>query len=163
MKNKYLFFFTTCLLLLLFTSGIYAVENAGDTCNLYDQVEVKPVFETKNYKEFREYIAKNTLYPPIAIEKKVQGTVYVSFVINEKGKPVNVKVLRPVDKHLDAEAIRVVSSSPRWTPGRHKGVPVKVLMNTRITFQSFETVQNLVKERQKKHHAGDSSSTQGKQ
>ncbi|MDR2038657.1 MAG: energy transducer TonB [Bacteroidales bacterium] len=149
-------------MLLLFTSGIYAVENAGDTCIVYDLVEVKPVFVVENYKEFREYVARNTVYPVEADEKKAQGTVYVSFVINEKGKPENVKVLRPVDKYLDAEAIRVVSSSPRWTPGRHKGVPVKVLMNTRVTFQRFETLQDLVKDRQKKYHASDSSSTRRK-
>lgn len=83
---------------------------------------------------FRKYIAENVKYPEEAKAKNIQGTVYVKFVINASGRVTNVEVNRGVNPLLDAEAIRVVKSSPLWKPGKQNGKPVKVGQSVPIKF-----------------------------
>lgn len=82
-----------------------------------------------------QYIANAVKYPVIAQENGVQGTVYVTFVVNKDGSVSNAKVLRGVDPSLDAEALRVVSTLPKWKPGKQSGTPVRVSYNVPIKFQ----------------------------
>lgn len=82
----------------------------------------------------RKYIAENIRYPEMAKENDIQGTVYVRFVVNEKGKVTDVTVLRGVDPLLDAEAVRVVKSLPDYTPGKQRGKAVKVSHSVPIKF-----------------------------
>ncbi len=84
--------------------------------------------------EFRKYIAQNLHYPEIAAENGISGRVIVQFAVNSKGKIVEAVVVAGVDPALDKEAIRVVMSSPPWTPGRQRGKPVKVLFTFPINF-----------------------------
>ena len=85
--------------------------------------------------EIMKYIAKNTKYPPIAKENNITGRVFVSFVVDKTGKVTQVKVLRGVDKYLDAEAVRVVQSMPKFKPGKQKGKTVSVQYNVPINFK----------------------------
>ena len=80
--------------------------------------------------EFWQYVATQLRYPVEAHINKIQGRVIVEFVIDENGFVIYPVVLRGVHKSLDAEAIRVVASSPQWTPGYVNDKPVK----TRHTF-----------------------------
>ncbi|MDY4042436.1 MAG: energy transducer TonB [Marinifilaceae bacterium] len=82
-----------------------------------------------------KWLAKNTRYPMIAQENGIQGKVFVQFVIEKDGSITNVKVLRPVDPSLDKEAIRVVSSMPKWKPGKQRGKAVRVSYTVPINFQ----------------------------
>ncbi len=84
--------------------------------------------------EFRKYIAQNLHYPEIAAENGISGRVIVQFAVNSKGKVVDAVVVAGVDPALDKEAIRVVMSSPVWTPGRQRGKAVKVLFTFPINF-----------------------------
>ena len=84
--------------------------------------------------EFRKYIAQNLQYPEIAAENGVSGRVIVQFAVNKVGKVVDAKVVRSVDSALDKEAVRVVMSSPKWTPGKQRGKAVKVLFTFPINF-----------------------------
>ena len=84
--------------------------------------------------EFRKYIGQNLKYPEIAAENGISGRVIVQFTVSSKGKVVNAVVLAGVDPALDKEAIRVVMSSPPWTPGRQRGKPVAVLYTFPINF-----------------------------
>lgn len=84
--------------------------------------------------EFRKYIAQNLQYPEIAAENGVSGRVIVQFAVDKTGKVVNAVVVRSVDPALDKEAIRVVMSSPKWTPGKQRGKAVKVLFTFPINF-----------------------------
>ena len=59
----------------------------------------------------------------------------MSFVVDKSGKVTSVKVLRGVDKYLDAEAVRVVQSMPKFKPGKQRGKPVKVQYNVPISFK----------------------------
>ena len=82
-----------------------------------------------------KYIARNTKYPPIAKENNITGRVFVSFVVDKSGNVTEVKVLRGVDKYLDKEALRVVSSLPKFTPGKQRGKAVKVQYNVPISYK----------------------------
>lgn len=81
-----------------------------------------------------KYLGKNIKYPSIAKDAGIQGTVYVTFVVDEKGDVKDVKVLRSIGGGCDEEAIRVVENMPSWSPGKQRGKPVKVQYNLPIRF-----------------------------
>src|SRR5690606_27425558 len=81
-----------------------------------------------------KYLANNIKYPAIAKDANIQGTAYVTFVVNEKGEVRDVKVLRSIGGGTDEEAIRVVESMPKWKPGKQRGKAVKVQYNLPIRF-----------------------------
>lgn len=85
--------------------------------------------------EYDLYVSKNLKYPDVAAENGIQGTVYIQFVVEPSGSVSNVKVLRGVDTSLDKEAIRIVQSSPKWTPGKQRGKPVHISFTFPITFK----------------------------
>ena len=89
-------------------------------------VEKMPAFQGGGLPEFQRWVAENMKYPQEAIAKKISGRVLVQFVINEEGVVTEVKVLQSPHALLSSEAIRVVSSSPRWEPGMQKGQKVSV-------------------------------------
>lgn len=97
-------------------------------------VEDMPGFGGGDSNKFREYIQKNLKYPDIAAENGIQGRVFVSFVVEPNGEVSNVRVVRGVDPSLDREAVRVVESSPKWTPGKQRGKPVRVSFTFPIIF-----------------------------
>ncbi len=99
-------------------------------------VEDKPLFNGGNPNvEFARFIAKHLKYPEIAAENGVYGRVTLQFVIDESGKLVDPVILKGVDPALDAEALRVVLSSPRWTPGMQRNKAVKVSYTFPINFR----------------------------
>jgi len=81
-----------------------------------------------------KYIQKNVKYPPIAKEYNITGKVYVSFIVDKSGSVTNVKIVRGVDKNLDAEAVRVVKSLPKYKPGKQRGKAVRVMFTIPINF-----------------------------
>jgi protein TonB len=81
-----------------------------------------------------KYIQKNVNYPPIAKEYNITGKVYISFVVDKSGSVTNVKVVRGVDKNLDAEAVRVIKSLPKYKAGKQRGKPVRVMFTVPINF-----------------------------
>lgn len=83
----------------------------------------------------RNYIAKAIVYPPVAQENGIQGKVFVTFVVNKDGSVSNAKIARGVDASLDQEALRVVSTLPKWKPGKQRGVPVRVSYTVPISFK----------------------------
>ncbi len=97
-------------------------------------VEDMPGFGGGDSNKFREYIQKNLKYPDIAAENGIQGRVFVAFVVEPDGSVSNVRVVRGVDPALDREAVRVVESSPKWTPGKQRGKPVRVSFTFPIIF-----------------------------
>lgn len=98
-----------------------------------------PIVICEDMPEFRgnllKYVAEHVVYPEIAKENDIQGTVYVGFVIDENGKVTDVTILRGVDPILDKEALKVVENLPDWKPGKQSGKNVKVRMNIPIKFQ----------------------------
>jgi protein TonB len=96
-------------------------------------VENMPVFPGGDLG-LMKYIQKNVRYPAIAKEYNITGKVYVSFIVDKQGKVTNVKIVRGVDKNLDAEAVRVVKSLPKYTPGKQRGKAVRVMFTIPINF-----------------------------
>ena len=82
-----------------------------------------------------EFISKNVKYPEDAVKKKVEGKVFVTFVVDTDGKITDVSLLRKVFPSLDAEAIRVISAMPNWIPGKQKGQVVRVKYTVPIMFR----------------------------
>lgn len=99
-------------------------------------VEVKPQFPGGE-AALMKFISENTVYPLISLQNAISGKVLLSFTINQNGDVTDVRVLKPVDPDLDLEAIRVVKSLPRWTPGRQRGKAVDVKYVIPITFRLF--------------------------
>ncbi len=97
-------------------------------------VEDMPSFQGKGQEGFRTWIAKNLRYPEIAAENGISGKVYVQFAVNSKGQVVDAVVVRGVDPALDKEAVRVVTGSPKWSPGKQRGKAVKVQFTFPINF-----------------------------
>jgi TonB family protein len=83
---------------------------------------------------FRKFIGENLVYPRIAASRGREGRVFVSFVINEVGEVENARVEKGVEPSLDAEALRVVNSSPLWRPGLKSRMPTRVSFNFPIIF-----------------------------
>lgn len=101
----------------------------------FQLVEKAPSFMGGGPNEFTKWVNQRLVYPEIAKENGVQGRVTLQFTVEKDGSVTNVKVLRGVDSSLDREAVRVVSSSPKWTPGRQRDRAVKVTYTFPVIFQ----------------------------
>lgn len=101
----------------------------------FQLVEEKPSFNGGDANEFSKWVNSKLVYPEIAKENGVQGRVTLQFTVNADGSVSNVKVLRGVDSSLDKEAVRVVSSSPKWKPGKQRDRAVKVTYTFPVIFQ----------------------------
>ncbi|MGV8136834.1 MAG: TonB family protein [Mangrovibacterium sp.] len=82
----------------------------------------------------RKFIANAVVYPKAAEERGIQGKVYVNFVVGKDGSITRAKIARGVDPSLDQEALRVIGTLPKWTPGRQKGIPVAISYTVPISF-----------------------------
>ena len=100
----------------------------------YYKVETKPKFKDGEASTLINWITNNSDYPDICFEANISGTVWISFVINETGKIINVEVIRSVDTYLDNEALRVIKSMPNWTPGIQAGKNVPVPYQLPVKF-----------------------------
>ena len=101
---------------------------------VYDVVEQMPSFPGGN-GALLEYLATHVKYPEAAEQTCAQGRVIVSFIVECDGSITNVHVTRSIAQELDREAENVVSSMPRWTPGKHNGIAVRVRYNVPVAFK----------------------------
>ena len=101
---------------------------------IFRSVEQMPQFPGGD-AALMKFLQSHINYPPMAAENNVQGKVILQFVVEKDGKVGEVKVARSVDKDLDREAIRVVKTLPRFTPGRQNGQPVRVWYTLPVTFK----------------------------
>ena len=104
----------------------------GET--VYDIVEELPQFPG-GMEELMKYLATKVKYPKSAQTEGIEGRVLVSFVVEKDGSITHSKVVNSASPELDAEALRVVKSMPRWTPGKEKGEVVRVKFNVPILFR----------------------------
>lgn len=110
-----------------------AVAPEKETEVLFTVVDEMPEFPGGDVAKFK-FLATHIKYPVEAKEKKIQGTVYVSFVIDEEGTVTEVKVVKGIGYGCDEEAIRVVKLMPKWKPAKQKGKPVKIQQSLPIKF-----------------------------
>ena len=109
-------------------------EGTPDSNKAYDVVDEMPQFPGGPSALF-EFISKNIQYPKEAEDANLQGRVIVSFVVEKDGSVSNAKVVRPIDPLLDAEALRVVNSMPKWIPGKQNGEAFRVKYTIPVTFR----------------------------
>ncbi len=115
-------------------SNIPDVVEENDDSIIFIRVEEMPEFPGGR-SALGRYIAEKVRYPAIAQENRIQGRVYVTFVVNKQGVVENVKIIRGVDPALDKEALRVISSLPNWKPGKQRGNPANVRFTVPINFR----------------------------
>ncbi|PST84837.1 energy transducer TonB [Pedobacter yulinensis] len=111
----------------------HAQKNAGPLG--YDQVDQKPEFPG-GMPALYQYLAKGIRYPDAEKKAGTGGKVLLGFVVDESGNIRDVTVIRPATRALDAEAVRVVSASPRWKPGKINGENVPVSFQMPIAFNA---------------------------
>lgn len=108
-------------------------RNASDE-KIFDVVEQPPSFPG-GQAALMSYLSKNVKYPEEALKDNVQGRVIVGFIVEKDGSVSNAKIIRGVDSALDKEAIRIVMSMPKWTPGRQNGRNVRTKYNVPVNFK----------------------------
>ena len=108
------------------------IKAAGD--DVYQVVDEMPQFPG-GMKALMDYLSANVKYPEAAKQAGISGRVTTIFVVGEDGVIRDVKVVRSVSPELDAEAIRVMSSMPKWKPGKQDGKPVPVRYTVPVNFR----------------------------
>ncbi len=97
-------------------------------------VEVMPTFRGGDINRFRDWVQKRTNYPQAAIDAKIRGTVFLTFIVEKDGTVSNVTVLKGVHPLIDDEAVKAISESPKWTPGLQRGEPVRIRYQISLRF-----------------------------
>ena len=101
----------------------------------FQLVEEKPSFQGGDANQFSKWVNSRLVYPEIAKENGVSGRVTLQFTVEKDGSVTKVRVLRGVDPSLDKEAVRVVSMSPKWKPGKQRDRAVPVTYTFPVIFQ----------------------------
>ena len=104
-----------------------------DEAEIFTVVESMPSFPG-GMGELMKFLGQNINYPTLAKESGIQGRVFINFVVEPNGSISNVKVLRGIGGGCDEEAVRVVKSMPKWSPGKQRGKPVRVSYNLPVKF-----------------------------
>ncbi|WP_300723199.1 energy transducer TonB [uncultured Alistipes sp.] len=97
--------------------------------------ETMPSFQGGDLNTFRNWVQQNVRFPQIALENGIQGRVVVTFVIEKDGRLTNIEVLQTPDRSLSDEAVRVLSKSPKWSPGKQRNQPVRVKYTLPVDFR----------------------------
>ncbi len=116
-------------------------------------VEKMPRFpgcnESENEKDLKcsqklleQYISEHLVYPNLAIDEKVEGTVIVQFIVSKSGELLNLKCIRDIGAGCGEEAIRLVRSMPDWIPGSQRGTSVEVRYNLPINFKLSRQIKS---------------------
>jgi protein TonB len=109
-------------------------QDGTETDEPFFLVEVMPSFKGGGIEKFRGWVQSRTTYPQEAINKKIKGRVYLTFIVEKDGTVSNVTIVKGVDPLLDEEAVKAISQSPKWTPGLQRGVPVRVRYSIPLNF-----------------------------
>lgn len=105
---------------------------------VFEVVEKMPEFPGGGMPAMLKYLAENIKYPENAKKNGTQGRVVVHFIVNKDGSISDIGILRGIDSELDREAIRVISTMPKWKPGMQRGEAVRVKYTVPIMFRLSE-------------------------
>ncbi len=97
--------------------------------------ETMPSFMDGTIETFRAWVMQNVKFPQIAADNNIQGRVVLSFVIDKDGRLTDIEVLQSPDRSLSEEAIRVLSKSPKWSPGKQRNQTVRVKYTLPVEFR----------------------------
>ncbi|WP_315448288.1 energy transducer TonB [Segatella salivae] len=122
------------MMLVLLFSFMTSTAQTKKNDMVFDVVEVMPQFPGGQIAML-QYIMKNIKYPEQAMKEGIQGRVTVRFIVEKDGSISNVRPVLSVHPLLDKEAVRVVESMPKWSPGKQNGKPVRVRFNVPVMFK----------------------------
>lgn len=122
------------MMLVLLFSFMTSTAQTKKNDMVFDVVEVMPQFPGGQIAML-QYIMKNIKYPEQAMKEGIQGRVAVRFIVEKDGSISDVKPILSVHPLLNKEAVRVVESMPKWTPGKQNGKPVRVRFNLPVMFK----------------------------
>ena len=122
------------MMLVLLFSFMTSTAQTKKNDMVFDVVEVMPQFPGGQIAML-QYLMKNMKYPEQAMKEGIQGRVAVSFIVEKDGSISDVKPVLSVHPLLNKEAVRVVKSMPKWSPGKHNGKPVRVRFNLPVMFK----------------------------
>ncbi len=116
----------------------FVADNEADSLQPvpFQLVEEKPSFNGGDANAFSQWVNQRLVYPEEAKAKGIEGRVVLEFTIDVNGTVKDVKVLKGLEASLDAEAVRAVSMSPKWTPGKIDGKLVAVAYRFPVIFQT---------------------------
>lgn len=116
------------------TTSLDIHTNQSVTDTIYNNIEIMPEFPG-GFSELRNFLTSNVNYPESAKTNNIEGRTLVSFVVEKDGSITDIEVLRGFDKYCDAEAVRVVSTMPKWKPGVKDGETVRCRFTLPFTFK----------------------------
>lgn len=122
------------MMLVLLFSFMTSTAQTKKNDMVFDVVEVMPQFPGGQIAMLK-YIMENMKYPEQAMKEGIQGRVAVRFIVEKDGSISDVKPILSVHPLLNKEAVRVVKSMPKWTPGKQNGKPVRVRFNLPVMFK----------------------------
>ena len=122
------------MMLVLLFSFMTSTAQTKKNDMVFDVVEVMPQFPGGQIAML-QYIMKNIKYPEQAMKEGIQGRVTVRFIVEKDGSISDVRPILSVHPLLNKEAVRVVESMPKWTPGKQNGKPVRVRFNVPVMFK----------------------------
>jgi protein TonB len=122
------------MMLVLLFSFMTSTAQTKKNDMVFDVVEVMPQFPGGQIAML-QYLMKNIKYPEQAMKEGIQGRVTVRFIVEKDGSISDVKPVLSVHPLLNKEAVRVVESMPKWTPGKQNGKPVRVRFNVPVMFK----------------------------
>lgn len=122
------------MMLVLLFSFMTSTAQTKKNDMVFDVVEVMPQFPGGQIAML-QYLMKNIKYPEQAMKEGIQGRVTVRFIVEKDGSISDVKPVLSVHPLLNKEAVRVVESMPKWTPGKQNGKPVRVRFVVPVMFK----------------------------
>lgn len=122
------------MMLVLLFSFMTSTAQTKKNDMVFDVVEVMPQFPGGQIAMLK-YLMENIKYPEQAMKEGIQGRVTVRFIVEKDGSISDVKPVLSVHPLLNKEAVRVVKSMPKWSPGKHNGKPVRVRFNLPVMFK----------------------------
>ncbi len=130
------------LLFSFFSIGqdVFVGKKDSSKVEIYEYVDEFAEFPG-GLEAFKKYLAENVIYPENAVTNKIEGTVYVRFVISDKGTVSNVRITKAIPNcdECSEEVLRVFSSMPNWKPAKYKGEIVDSYFNSKVTFKIPKT------------------------
>jgi len=120
------------------TAQDYAMKESDEANDIFMVVQEQPTFDG-GMQAWNEYLKGNLKYPSVAKEKGIEGQVFVTFVVDEKGAISDAQIVRGIGGGCDEEALRVIEESPHWIPGKNNGRAVKTRMQVRMVFRSKDS------------------------
>lgn len=127
---KWMLSFFTCLLLAVYP--VSAQVNSPDD-EVYSEVDEMPEFKG-GQEALMQFVMEKIVYPEKAKKEGIQGKVFVSFIVDEKGEVAQANIERSANSDLDNEALRVINLMPAWNPGKLNGKAVKVKLTLPVMF-----------------------------